>query len=168
MSSNNNESSPFENLPVDIMGRVLVLCGPARQVARTWASLSQSSKALRGMRDACLDVRHLKGTRVTDAWLEGLATTFTGLTKLDLSFCEGVSSSFTDSGLEHVGKLSNLTTLNLIFCKGITDAGLEHVGKLSNLATLDLSHCRHITKAGVAHLRALLPRCRVAPIHVYR
>ena len=105
------------------------------------------------MREARLDVRELdeqRGTRVTDAWLRGVATTFTGLTKLDLERC----TKITDAGLEHVGKLSNLATFHLSDCTGITDAGLAHVGKLSNLTTLDLSYC-NFTDAGLEHLARL-------------
>ena len=182
--NNNNERSPLEEkLTADIAGRVLQLCGP-RDVARTWAALSRSSLLLRDMmREARLDVRELnvQGTRVTDAWLRGVATTFTGLASLDLGCREGI----TDAGLEHVGKLSNLatldlrhdkftdaglahlarlpglTSLNLHKCRRITDAGLAHVAKLSNLTTLDLSFCTGITDAGLAHLRDLLPWCEV-------
>ena len=138
-----------------------MLCGVAhRGVARTWAVLSESCKALRGqMREARLDVRQLdvQGTRVTDAWLRGVATTFTGLTKLDLERC----TKITDAGLEHVGKLSNLTSLALTDCEGMTDAGLDHVGKLGNLTTLSLERCVRVTDAGCARLQDLLPGCKL-------
>ena len=86
------------------------------------------------MREARRDVRELDvwDTRVRDALLRGVATTFTGLTSLDMDVCDR-----------------------------ITDAGVAHLAQLTGLTSLDLSECRLITDAGVAHLRDLLPRCRV-------
>ena len=134
---------------------------------------------------ARLDVRELDlpKTRVTDALLRDVATTFprltsltlsggglitdaglahlprlTGLTSLDLSRCDRI----TDAGLEHLGQLTGLTSLNLS-CRNITDAGVAHLARLNGLTslTLRLSECRHITDAGVAHLRDFLPWCDV-------
>ena len=141
------------------MGRVLVLCGP-RDVARTWAALSQSSKALRGLMGAArLDVRELdvRGTRVTDAMLRDITTTFTGLKSLYLSMCDRI----TDAGLAHLARLTGLTSLDLSYCSHITDAGLAHLARLTGLTSLDLTGCKRITDAGLAHIRGLLPRCRV-------
>jgi len=140
------------------MGRVLGLCGPCHvDVVRTWAALSQSSKALRGlMLTASQDVKELE---ISDSWItmesmDGVATTFTGLTSVKLV---STFSSFgnTDAGLQHVAKLTNLTTLDLTGCFfGITDAELQHVAKLTNLTTLSLSSHR-ITDAGLQYVAKL-------------
>ena len=151
----------LEDLPADVMGRVLDLCGPAHQdVVRTFAALAQSSKALRGMLGtASRDVRELdlRETRVTDALLRDVATTFTGLTSLKLPGC----SDITDAGLAHLAQLTGLTSLDLAWCEDITDAGLKHLAQLTGLTWLDLRGCERITDAGVAHLRDLLPWCKV-------
>jgi len=124
------------------MGRVLGLCGPCHvDVVRTWAALSQSSKALRGlMLTASQDVKELD---ISDSWItmesmDGVATTFTGLTSVKL--VSSISSyRNTDAGLQHVAKLTNLTTL-VLSSNSITDAGLQHVlqhvAKLTNLTLL--------------------------------
>ena len=134
------------------MGRVLGLCGPCHvDVVRTWAALSQSSKALRGlMLTASQDVKELE---ISDSWvtmesMDGVATTFTGLTSVKLV---STISSFgnTDAGLQHVAKLTNLATLSLS-SHSITNAGLRHVTKLASLNKLVLNDCYRIrmTSAG--------------------
>ena len=144
----------LEDLPPDVMGRVLVLCGRShRGVARTWAALSQSSKALRDlMRVARLDVRELyvRGPRVTDALLTDITTTFTGLTSLDLYGCDRI----TDAGVKHLARLTGLTSLDLSWCR-ITDAGLADLARLTSLTSLDLKWCHRIGEDGLAHLARL-------------
>lgn len=76
----------------------------------------------------------LAKTNVSDSDLQFLAT-LTDLTTLNLVWCERI----TDDGLAHLKELTGLTTLNLKGCKEITDRGLVHVKKLTDLTTLNLS-----------------------------
>ncbi len=57
---------------------------------------------------------------------------------------------------------SHIEPLYLSFCENITDVGLAHVGKLSNLTTLNLYRSPNITGAGVAKLKEALPMCRIS------
>jgi hypothetical protein len=75
---------------------------------------------------------------------------FTNLTSLKLTYCCGI----TGAGLAHLSTLINLTTLSLSG-DGITDAGLAHLSTLENLTNLDLSFCYNVTGAGLDHLSAL-------------
>ena len=54
-----------------------------------------------------------------------------------------------------------LEFLGLACCPGLTDSGLEHLGRMSGLRELDLRGCEGITEAGVARLRESLAGCRV-------
>ena len=42
-------------------------------------------------------------------------------------------NNITDTGLEHVARLTQLTSLNLNGCGKITDTGLEHVAHVAQL-----------------------------------
>ena len=111
-----SQQMTIHDIPIDVWGQILQHCGDPE---RCWAALSQSCKGLlETMRSgACKDVKELKlNGRATDEHLEGVAGWFTGLEKLDLTECH----SITDDGLEHVDKLSNLTTRHLAGCPGIT------------------------------------------------
>ena len=56
---------------------------------------------------------------------------------LDLSYCHKI----TDTGLEHVAQLTQLTSLNVGGCDQITDTGLEHRARLMQLTSLDFAPC---------------------------
>jgi len=73
----------------------------------------------------------------------------TNLTTLWLGSCEGV----TDAGLAHLAELTNLTRLALAGT-GVTDAGLAHLAGLTNLTMLTLA-ATSVTDAGLAHLAGL-------------
>ncbi len=48
-------------------------------------------------------------------------------------------------------------SLDLTKCNRVTDAGgLEHVARLSALTSLNLSHCTRITEGGLAHVGCLV------------
>jgi hypothetical protein len=61
----------------------------------------------------------------------------TQLTTLNLSKCPGVTT------LDPLARLTQLTTLNLSRCKGVTK--LDPLARLTALTTLDLSWCRGVT-----------------------
>lgn len=93
----------------------------------------------------------LRLTKVSDAGLAELAKC-QSLTILDLS-----GTRVSDAGLVHLTKLPHLETLRLgISNEGtnVTDEGLKTVGKLSELTWLDLSSTT-ITGRGLAHLSGL-------------
>ena len=81
-----------------------------------------------------------------------------GLTSLALSYCYEV----TDARLmkEHVGQLSNLTSLDLHDCEQLAHEGLkELVGQLPNLTSPSVSDCYEITHEGLkelGHMAALM------------
>lgn len=65
------------------------------------------------------------------------------LRSLDLSKC----SNLTDTGLQPISELVNLTYLDLPRTK-ITNTGLQYLSKLVNLTYLNLQGCRGVTDAG--------------------
>ena len=65
-----------------------------------------------------------------------------------------VGDKITDTGLEHVAQLTQLTSMDLSGCGTITDTGLEHVARLTQLTSLDLCHC-DITVTGLEHVAQL-------------
>ena len=71
---------------------------------------------------------------------------------LDVCGCE----QLTDTGLDHVAQLTQLTSLVLCGCDKITDTGLQHVAQLTQLTSLDLSFCKKITNAGLENVAKLL------------
>ncbi len=83
---------------------------------------------------------------ISDTGLKNI-TNMTELTTLDLGGCNAV----TDQSLANIGKLSNLRSLNLAYCK-VTDLGLLYLKNLTNLISLDLGGCDQITDAGLANL----------------
>jgi hypothetical protein len=113
----------------------------------------------------------LRGTKVTDTWLEHLkpltqlqflhlpGTQITGdglqhlkgLTQLRALMLSDTQVS--DAGLEHLKPLIQLQSLDLRGTK-VTDAGLKHLKGLTQLELLDLSYTE-VTDAGLQHLRGL-------------
>lgn len=86
---------------------------------------------------------------ITDEGLLQLAP-LTNLHKLDLSYLlfEGISHK----GFQVFQHLTNLSYLNLTYCKGATDKGLKQVNALPHLDTLILKDCLHLTEKGLRHL----------------
>jgi hypothetical protein len=78
---------------------------------------------------------------------------FTGLkrlTSLDLERCGSVGE-----GLRALSELTQLTSLNVGWCRGITDAHLAHVAPLTSLERLELSRSL-MTDAGLRQLAGLV------------
>ncbi|HIJ73823.1 MAG TPA: sigma-70 family RNA polymerase sigma factor [Candidatus Hydrogenedentes bacterium] len=76
------------------------------------------------------------------------------LKKLEtLSICSG--SGITDTGLEFLARLPNLTWLSLM-CNGITDNGLATLASMQSLRYLNISCPGKLTVSGVNHLDALV------------
>lgn len=65
----------------------------------------------------------------------------------------------TDVGVAHLGRLTNLTDLDLEASK-ITDVGLAHLSNLLNLKKLDLSKAK-VTLEGIEQLKKTLPNLNV-------
>jgi Leucine-rich repeat (LRR) protein len=51
-----------------------------------------------------------------------------------------------------------LESLNLCRCLGVTEVGLEAIGKLQNLTELNLARCQKLSGAGIARLLRQLPK----------
>jgi hypothetical protein len=88
-----------------------------------------------------------KNERVTDEWLQRLATVTT-LRRLDVSNC-----AIQGPGLEHVGKLTGLQELNLTLTP-VTDHALQHLSGLTELRKLGLASTQ-CTGTGFRHLKSL-------------
>jgi hypothetical protein len=120
----------------------------------------------------------LERTSITDEGLRGLV----GLERL-VSLGIGGAPNITDAGLEHVGRLHSLESLNLcahaitdkglghlrglerLHCLGlattsVTDAGVVHLSRIPALYSVDLRSTK-ATERGAAELRRMLPQCHV-------
>jgi len=104
-------------------------------------------------------MRHLKGLHN----LNTLTLPFGGVGDDDLAQLAGLKSlqylnaernEFSDAGLKHIGKLTNLRLLALSHCPNITSAGMKHLGELKNLENLDLDGTA-IGDEGLRHLSKL-------------
>jgi outer membrane protein assembly factor BamB len=132
--------------------------------------------------EALLQLQHLRvliltGTTVTQAGIRKLALHKT-IAAIDLEVCDGITDAacaslsemhqlkalvlkktgfepqrISDVGLRHLGKLSQLESLNLYGNK-VTDAGLVHLEELTELRELDLSLLA-ISDLGLTHLQPL-------------
>jgi hypothetical protein len=101
--------------------------------------------------------RQLRGLRIgscefTDSGLQHIGK-LVGLRDLILNCNGGMEPKITDHGLQYLRGLPHLERLSL-FNTRITDAGLAHLSALSQLRELDLS-CTDITDAGLQSLRML-------------
>merc|ERR1711974_35369 len=86
---------------------------------------------------------------IDDSALEQIARTIPQLKQLNLSF----STSITDAGLIHLGRLQSLWRLDLQGLTNLTDNGIKRLVDLPNLRVLELSGCVNLTSAGVESLR---------------
>jgi len=68
--------------------------------------------------------------------------------------------NLTDSDLKSLGRQSQLESMTIYGCDGITDAGLVELKTLINLKTLSIKACKGITKEGKSSLTRELPNCR--------
>ncbi len=94
---------------------------------------------------------------ITDAGFVHLAR-LAALTSLDVRPTRMSQSAVSDAGIVHLVNLSRLTSLNIAYSR-ITDDSLAMIGRLTNLTALDLCSCRSVTNAGLAHI-ACLPHIR--------
>ena len=95
----------------------------------------------------CLTHLNLSENRnLTDTGLQYLHP-IKQLTHLNLSSC-----SINDHGLVHLIPLPNLESLNLAYCNRLTDACLKHIRAMPRLRHLDLLGCLSITRAGISRL----------------
>lgn len=68
------------------------------------------------------------------------------------------SNNFTDNGMHSLGKLSNLSSLDLSNCISLTDSGLLPLRALEHMEFLHVNFCRNITASaliGFTHLTSL-------------
>ncbi len=93
----------------------------------------------------------------TDKGLEALAKCH-GLEELSIG-----SPGITDAGMDHVGKLGNLRSLNLFGCDNVTDKGLAKLAELKSLTNLYISYAG-VTISGLNRLSSLSNLTR---LHVY-
>lgn len=105
---------------------------------------------------ATLQRLYLSGCPLTAAGLKAVASAAPNLNLLALS-----KTPVEDSWLEPVSKL-RLTTLSLDGTR-LTDAGLESVGSLRWLTSLDLRDTK-ITPAGFFRIRTALPTCQLTTL----
>lgn len=83
--------------------------------------------------------------RIGDDGLAALATGCKKLTKLNLSYCNGI----TDTGMEYISHLGELYDLELRGLLNITRIGIKAVAvSCKRLADLDLKHCEKIDDSG--------------------
>ena len=93
----------------------------------------------------------------TDKGLEALAKCG-GLEELSIG-----SPGVTDAGMDRVGRLANLRSLNLFGCDNVTDKGLASLTELKSLKDLYIAHA-DITISGLNRLNSLSNLTRA---HVY-
>ncbi|XP_064199506.1 F-box and leucine-rich repeat protein 13 isoform X1 [Anguilla rostrata] len=83
-------------------------------------------------------------TRITDVSLMRIAQRCTSLSHLSLCYCD----QLTDSGMEWLGSVSSLTSLDLTGTS-IQDQGLTALGSNPSLRKLNVSECLWITDIGI-------------------
>ena len=89
---------------------------------------------------------------------------FSNLRKLNLNMSNyGLGNIFvTDSGLEYLGRLTNLEVLALNKFRKITGPGvLAHLGHMTQLKTLNLSQCENVSPARLKELKQMLPNTQI-------
>lgn len=84
-------------------------------------------------------------TGIGDDGLAALSNGCKKLTKLNLSYCIGV----TDRGMQYIGHLEELSDLEMRGLANITSVGLTAIAAgCKRLADLDLKHCENIDDSG--------------------
>ena len=70
-----------------------------------------------------------------------------------------------DFRIQLYGNGGNSEQIKLVPCPNmdtpITDAGLVHLKGLTNLETLNLVFCGQVTRAGIGELKQALPNCKI-------
>ncbi|XP_022719462.1 F-box/LRR-repeat protein 3-like isoform X2 [Durio zibethinus] len=107
-----------------------------------------SDKGLFYISSSCAKIHELdlyRCTGIGDDSLDALSRGCKKLVKLNLSYCNEVS----DRGLGYIGRLEELSDLELRGLNKITGAGLEVVAAgCKRLADLDLKHCEQVDDSG--------------------
>jgi hypothetical protein len=68
-------------------------------------------------------------------------------------------AQITDHGLEHIGRISGVSSLDLAFTP-VTDSGIESFTKWTQLEDLWINGTK-VTESGVEKLQQALPNCRI-------
>jgi outer membrane protein assembly factor BamB len=80
---------------------------------------------------------------------------------LNVRYSEGFGGVIiTNAGIKSIGKVSELTSLNLTGARRVTDACLDDLTTLTKLRSLNLA-AAGISAAGIARLQQTLPECQV-------
>lgn len=107
-----------------------------------------SNKGLSYIGFNCLKIHELdlyRCTGIGDDGLEALSNGCKKLRKLNLSYCNAVS----DRGLAYIGRLEELSDLEMRALHKITGVGLEAVAVgCKRLADLDMKHCEKVGDSG--------------------
>lgn len=99
---------------------------------------------------------------VTDKGLAHLPTV-KKLQSLSLRYSEGFAGVIvTNSGVQSLGKMTQLTSLNLTGGRRLTDACVPDLIQLSRLKRLNLS-ASGLTRNGIGLIQQALPNCKVQP-----
>ncbi len=104
-----------------------------------------------GRRQAGERLRTAQVTELDLSRCDAHVSNLTNVTSLNLSGCDGL----TDVSLSHLSDLTYLAVLNLSGCDGLTDVSLSHLSDLTNLAELNLSGCDGLTDVSLSHLSDL-------------
>jgi hypothetical protein len=70
------------------------------------------------------------------------------------------ASTLSDADLQGIVRQTQLESLTLGYCQGITDEGIETLKELVNLKTLAINGCNGVSKQAVDRLAEQLPRCQ--------
>mmetsp|Transcript_19470 Transcript_19470/g.58847 ORF Transcript_19470/g.58847 Transcript_19470/m.58847 type:complete len:617 (-) Transcript_19470:3229-5079(-) len=137
-------ASGFDELPLDVAGRVFELLPPsdikmARLVSRAW--MREVSRSAQVCRPA---VSKLKKTQAL----------FPALTRLDMCKAHGVTAEH----LPQLARMVRLEWLSLKRCRAVTDGSLAGLAPLTRLTHLSLARCFKVTDAGVEIVVAALPQ----------
>ncbi|KAL9445115.1 hypothetical protein AB3S75_018166 [Citrus x aurantiifolia] len=101
--------------------------------------------SLKAFRDCALqDVLLGDYPRVTDRWMDVIASQGSSLLSADLS-----GSAVTDTGLGCLKDCTNLEALTFNYCDRISECGLKYISGLTNLTSLSLKKSNIITAAGM-------------------
>jgi len=100
---------------------------------RTLRIKGADSAALRKL-EKCVRLKELQCSSLGDSELEVLCKYVTQLVRLDL----GGSYKLTIEGIRHLSNLTNLRSLDLFNCSGVTDEVLKVLGQLTGLTDLRL------------------------------
>ncbi|GMH42973.1 hypothetical protein BSKO_10895 [Bryopsis sp. KO-2023] len=97
-------------------------------------------RALKGLKKLVIRYSDLMDSDMK--WIKLLS----GLEHLDLTGSRGL----TDRALKTIGNMTQLNTLNLAECSGVSDNGIRWLHSMTCMTHLDVSNCWEVTDAGFA------------------